>query len=129
MNLLTYYFIFIQSYYYSLFYLCIVLYTEVSISTDGQRNASATLLIEVGYFFQKEEATSLNNIVNRKYIIKSECKSTIIMMPTDFIMLVMLYFSHFFTSFLKHANLSTNLVPRTLKIAFYTVLTLKFQIF
>ena len=39
----------------------------VSISTDGRRNASAT-------FFQKKEATSLNSVVNKKYIIKSERK-------------------------------------------------------
>ena len=37
----------------------------VSISTDGRQNASAT-------FFQKKEATGLNNVVNKKYVIKSE---------------------------------------------------------
>ena len=46
--------------------------TGVSMSTDGQRNVPATLLIEVGYFFQKEEGTSFNNFVNKKYIVKSE---------------------------------------------------------
>ena len=30
----------------------------ISISTNSRRNVSATLLIEGGYFFQKEEATS-----------------------------------------------------------------------
>ena len=39
--------------------------TAVSISTDGPRNTSATLLIEVAYFFQKEEVTSLNNVVTK----------------------------------------------------------------
>ena len=43
------------------------MYAGVSISTDGRRNASATLLVEVDYFF-----SSLNNIVNKKYILKSE---------------------------------------------------------
>ena len=49
------------------------MFTAGSISTDGRGNA--TLPIEVGYFFQKEEATSLNNIVNTKiYIIKSDAQ-------------------------------------------------------
>ena len=46
----------------------------VSISTNGQRNMSGSLLIEVGYFLQKEEATSLNNGLNKKYIIESKWK-------------------------------------------------------
>ena len=40
-------------------------------STDGRCNASATLLIEVGYFFLERKTTSLNDVI-KKYIIKSE---------------------------------------------------------
>ena len=50
-----------------------ITFSGVSISTDGRQIASATLLIEVGYFFSRtEEATSLNNVVSKKYIIKYE---------------------------------------------------------
>ena len=37
----------------------------VSISTDTQRNASASLLRAVGYFFLQKEATSFNNVINK----------------------------------------------------------------
>ena len=43
--------------------------------TDRQWNASATFLRgKSATFFYKEVATTLNNIVNQKYIIKSEWK-------------------------------------------------------
>ena len=44
-------------------------------STDRQWNAAATFLRDrSATFFYNEVATSLNNIVNQKYIIKSEWK-------------------------------------------------------
>ena len=64
-----------------LFFFCFwVWLSGVSISTDSRRNVLATLLTEVGYFFfQKEEGTSLNNCVNKNYVVKSENVITCIM--------------------------------------------------
>ena len=49
-------------------------HSGVSISTDDRRNASVSLLRAVGYFFSEKEATCFNNVLNKKYIIKSELK-------------------------------------------------------
>ena len=49
-------------------------YPVVSISTDDRRNASVTLLRVVDYFLPQKEAIGFKNIVNKKYIIKSELK-------------------------------------------------------
>ena len=38
----------------------------VSISTDGQRNVSATLLIDVGYFFLEERRNELEQLCQQK---------------------------------------------------------------
>ena len=71
----------------------------VSISTDGRRNTSAT-------FLQKEEATSLNNVVNKKYIKKSEWKRNYDLFserPTGFTLCfshVNVIFQSFFQKFL-----------------------------
>ena len=55
--------------------------TGVSISTDERRNGSATLLSVVGYFFPRKRSNySFKNVVNKKYIIKSELKRKFIMM-------------------------------------------------
>ena len=43
-------------------------HSGVSISTDDRRNAWATLLREVGYFFSQEEAASLNYVMDNNKI-------------------------------------------------------------
>ena len=45
-------------------------FSGVSVSTDHRRNASATLLREVGYstFSSEEQATSLNNVMDKNII-------------------------------------------------------------
>ena len=48
----------------------------VSISTNDRRNASATLLRAVAYFFLQKRS----NVVNKRYIIISELKRKLIMM-------------------------------------------------
>ena len=44
----------------------------VSISTDGQQMHRLLCSYRSTTIFEKEEATSLKNVVNKKYIIKSE---------------------------------------------------------
>ena len=44
----------------------------ISTGTDDQRNDCR--LLQSAIFFSKEETTSFYNAINKKYIIKSECK-------------------------------------------------------
>ena len=79
--------------------------TGVSISTDSRQNVSATLHIEVGYFFLERRGTSLNNVITKKYIIKSVNENVVMMCFHWFYSYVLViwtqYFSQFFTSFFK----------------------------
>ena len=48
-------------------------FSGVSISTDGRRNASAYFAHRSRLlFFHKEKVTSLTNVVNKIYIVKSK---------------------------------------------------------
>ena len=66
----------------------------VSISTDGRRNTSAT-------FFHKEKVTSLNNVVNKNFIVKCEWNVIMKCFPKGLLVFgyALVNFSEFYAEF------------------------------